>query len=165
MGRGVRGAAGRLLLEAAVVMERTVAGRRAAARWHRRRNAVLRAAGRLGVPVETLAARLGLSERRVRKVLHERRPPAPEEASGERAARGPVSAERVSTGQTATESASTGLASVGRAVAGPASAEALPESASAEQAATESASAGPDSAQEASAQAASAPEDSAGQAA
>ncbi|MFI9343585.1 hypothetical protein ACIG0D_20295 [Streptomyces sp. NPDC052773] len=103
MGRGGRGAAGRLLLEAAVVMERTVAGRRAAARWHRRRNAVLRTAGRLGVPVEMLAARLGLSERRVRKALHERRPPAPEKASGERAARGTASA-----GQALPESASAG---------------------------------------------------------
>jgi Mor family transcriptional regulator len=67
---GVQGAAGRLLVELAVLLERTVAGEVANERLKRRRNAALRAAYRRGVPVETLAARLGLSEAWVRRVVN-----------------------------------------------------------------------------------------------
>jgi transcriptional regulator with XRE-family HTH domain len=50
-------------------------------RWQRRRNAVLRAAYRRGVPVEQLAARLGLSPGWVRQVLAGKKPPVVEEAA------------------------------------------------------------------------------------
>lgn len=107
MGRGVQGAAGRVLLEAAVVLERTVASKRAVARWQGRRNAALRAAGRLGVPVETLAARLGLSERWVRKVVHAQKAAASQEASAERASpTEPASADGTSADGTSVEGAS-----------------------------------------------------------
>ncbi|MEV5314412.1 MULTISPECIES: helix-turn-helix domain-containing protein [unclassified Streptomyces] len=67
---GLRGVAARLLVELAVVLERTVAGEVANERLKRRRNAALRAAHTRGVPVETLAARLGLSEAWVRRVVN-----------------------------------------------------------------------------------------------
>jgi hypothetical protein len=110
MGRGVQGAAGRALLEAAVVLERAVASKRAVARWQGRRNAALRAAGRLGVPVETLAARLGLSERWVRKVVHARKAAASREASAERAPTEPTTAEGASAEETPAPEGSAGRA-------------------------------------------------------
>jgi transcriptional regulator with XRE-family HTH domain len=68
---------GRLLLTAAVVLHRTVAGRVARERWQLQRNAALRAASRHGVPVAELATRLGLSEGWVRQVLNGRKPAEP----------------------------------------------------------------------------------------
>ncbi|MFF4489457.1 hypothetical protein ACFY0F_23660 [Streptomyces sp. NPDC001544] len=76
--------AGRLLLHAAVVLHRTVAGRAARERMQARRNGMLRAANRRGVPVEELAARMGLSAGWIRQVLAGRKPaepPAVEEAA------------------------------------------------------------------------------------
>ncbi|MFV0137466.1 hypothetical protein ACLGIH_30470 [Streptomyces sp. HMX87] len=72
---------GRLLLRLAVVLHRTVAGKRAVERLQDRRNRALRAAYRRGVPVPELAAGLGLSEGWVRQVLNGRKPPAVEEAA------------------------------------------------------------------------------------
>ncbi|MDX3027518.1 hypothetical protein [Streptomyces scabiei] len=72
---------GRLLLGLAVVLHRSVAGGVARVRWQQRRNAVLRAAYRRGVPVELLAARLGLSQGWVRQVLAGKKPPVVEEAA------------------------------------------------------------------------------------
>lgn len=72
-------AAGWLLLTAAVVLHRSVAGRVARERWQRRRNAALRAANGRGVPVAEMAARLGLSEGWVRQVLNGRKPAEPAE--------------------------------------------------------------------------------------
>ncbi|MFE5757525.1 hypothetical protein ACFQ7M_19495 [Streptomyces massasporeus] len=69
--------AGRALLQLAVVLHRAVAGRVARERWQQRRNAVLRAAAGRGVPVQVLAARLGLSEGWVRQVLNGRKPAEP----------------------------------------------------------------------------------------
>ncbi|MFF5846362.1 hypothetical protein ACFY74_33370 [Streptomyces massasporeus] len=69
--------AGRALLQLAVVLHRAVAGRVARERWQQRRNAVLRAAVGRGVPVQVLAARLGLSEGWVRQVLNGRKPAEP----------------------------------------------------------------------------------------
>lgn len=60
--------AGRLLLIVAVGLER-VAGREATRRARLRRNEALRAAHRRGVPVEVLAARLGLTQSWVRYVI------------------------------------------------------------------------------------------------
>lgn len=74
-------AAGWLLLRVAVVLHRTVAGRRAVERRQRQRNAALRGAYRRGVSVPELAARLGLSEGWVRQVLNGRKPPEIEEAA------------------------------------------------------------------------------------
>lgn len=73
--------AGRLLLRFAVVLHHTVAGRAATERLQARRNAALLAANRRGVPVEELAARLGLSAGWVRQVLNGRKPPEMEEAA------------------------------------------------------------------------------------
>ncbi|MFI9598890.1 hypothetical protein ACIHCX_03245 [Streptomyces sp. NPDC052043] len=72
---------GRLLLQAAVLLHRTVAGRAATERLQQRRNAALRAAYRHGIPVEELAARMRLSPGWVRQVLAGKRPPAVEEAA------------------------------------------------------------------------------------
>lgn len=74
-------AAGRLLLTAAVVLHRWVAGGVARERWQARRNGALRSAYRRGVTVPELAAGLGLSEGWVRQVLAGKRPPAVEEAA------------------------------------------------------------------------------------
>jgi hypothetical protein len=74
-------AVGRLLLGLAVVLHRTVAGGVARVRWQQRRNVMLRAAYRRGVPVELLAARLGLSAGWVRQVLAGKKPPVVEEAA------------------------------------------------------------------------------------
>jgi len=73
--------AGQLLLRLAVVLHRTVAGGVARERHQQRRNAALRAAHRRGVPVEQLAAGLGLSPGWVRQVLAGKRPSAVEEAA------------------------------------------------------------------------------------
>lgn len=61
MARRLDDVVGRLLLQAAVVLHRTVAGRAATERLQQRRNAALRAAHRRGIPVEELAARMRLS--------------------------------------------------------------------------------------------------------
>lgn len=63
------------------MLHRTVAGGTARERWQQRRNAMLRAAYRRGVPVPELAARLGLSEGWVRQVLAGKKPPVIEEAA------------------------------------------------------------------------------------
>jgi hypothetical protein len=73
--------AGWLLLRLAVVLHRTVAGRRAVERVQQRRNAALRAAYRRGVSVPELAAGLGLTEGWVRQVLNGKKPPIIEEAA------------------------------------------------------------------------------------
>ncbi|MFE7233443.1 hypothetical protein ACFY3J_19355 [Streptomyces sp. NPDC001231] len=65
-----------MLLHAAVVLQRTVAGERLKAR----RNVALRAAHRRGIPVEVLAARMRLSPGWVRQVVGGRKP-AVEEAA------------------------------------------------------------------------------------
>ncbi|MFF4486243.1 hypothetical protein ACFY0F_07055 [Streptomyces sp. NPDC001544] len=70
-------AVGWLLLHAAVVLHRTVAGRAARERMQARRNAALRAANRRGVAVEELAARIGLSAGWIRQVLAGRKPVEP----------------------------------------------------------------------------------------
>ena len=84
MRRGWDDVIGRLLLRAAVVLHRTVAGWAATERMQQRRNAALRGAYRRGVPVEELAAWLRLSPGWVRQVLAGRKtpePPAVEEAA------------------------------------------------------------------------------------
>jgi transcriptional regulator with XRE-family HTH domain len=53
----------------AVVLHRTVAGRVARERMQRRRDRAIRAARRKGVPIEELAAGLGLSQGWIRQVL------------------------------------------------------------------------------------------------
>ncbi|MGW1404292.1 hypothetical protein ACWCRF_38050 [Streptomyces sp. NPDC002405] len=65
-----------MLLHAAVVLQRTVAGERLKVR----RNVALRAAHRRGIPVEVLAARMRLSPGWVRQVVGGRKP-AVEEAA------------------------------------------------------------------------------------
>jgi Mor family transcriptional regulator len=81
MNRRLNDAAGRLLLAAAVMLHRLVAGGPARERHQRRRNAALRAAYRRGVTVPELAARLRLSEGWVRQVLNGKKPPEVEEAA------------------------------------------------------------------------------------
>lgn len=81
MRRRLDDAAGWLLLRVAVVLHRTVAGRRAVERVQHRRNAALRAAHRRGVSVPELAAGLGLTEGWVRQVLNGKKPPVIEEAA------------------------------------------------------------------------------------
>lgn len=81
MRRRLNDAAGWLLLRLAVVLHRTVAGRRAVERVQARRNAALRAAYRRGVSVPELAAGLGLTEGWVRQVLNGKKPPVIEEAA------------------------------------------------------------------------------------
>ncbi|MCW7941757.1 hypothetical protein AAW14_06250 [Streptomyces hygroscopicus] len=73
--------AGRLLLQLAVVLHRTVAGRDANDRLQARRNAALRAAHRRGIPVDELAARMRLTQSWIRQVLAGKKPPAVEEAA------------------------------------------------------------------------------------
>jgi hypothetical protein len=68
---------GRLLLHTAVVLHRTVAGRVARERWRSRRDWAIRAARRRGVPIEELAAGLGLSAGWIRQVLAGKRPAEP----------------------------------------------------------------------------------------
>ncbi|MBC7273358.1 MAG: hypothetical protein H5T76_32475 [Streptomyces sp.] len=81
MGRGRDDMAGLLLLGLAVVLHRTVASKRATERIQARRNAMVRAAHRRGVPVPRLAAGLGLTEGWVRKVLNGRGPAVEEETA------------------------------------------------------------------------------------
>lgn len=81
MDRRWNDAAGRLLLTAAVVLHRWVAGGVARERWQARRNLALRSAYRRGVTVPELAAGLGLSEGWVRQVLAGKKPPVVEEAA------------------------------------------------------------------------------------
>lgn len=84
MGRWWNDTAGRLLLELAAVLHRTVASRVARERWRARRDRAIRAARRRGVPVEELAARLGLTTSWIRQVLAGKKPaepPAVEEAA------------------------------------------------------------------------------------
>ncbi|MER6064539.1 hypothetical protein [Streptomyces sp. NPDC001792] len=70
-------AIGRLLMHAAVLLHRTVAGREATERLQARRNAALRSAHRRGVPVEELSARMGLSAGWIRQVLAGKKAPEP----------------------------------------------------------------------------------------
>ncbi|WP_435643839.1 hypothetical protein ACR9VJ_26290 [Streptomyces sp. H49] len=75
---------GRLLLHAAVVLHRTVAGREARERWRACRDRAIRAARRRGVPIEELSARMGLSAGWIRQVLAGKKavePSAVEEAA------------------------------------------------------------------------------------
>lgn len=81
MARRWNDAAGWLLLRLAVLLHRSVAGRRAVERVQARRNRALRAAYRRGVSVPALAAGLGLTEGWVRQVLAGKKPPAVEEAA------------------------------------------------------------------------------------
>ena len=78
-------AVGRLLMHAAVLLERRLASEEANGRWLARRNAALSGANRRGVSVEELAGRLGLSEGWVRQRIAKARkapePPAVEEAA------------------------------------------------------------------------------------
>ncbi|WP_395571329.1 hypothetical protein [Streptomyces sp. BK79] len=74
MARTWEGAAGRLLLGLAVVLQRTVAGRTAKKRNGHWRDTALRAAYRRGVPVEVLASRTRLTQRRVRTVVNGEKP-------------------------------------------------------------------------------------------
>jgi hypothetical protein len=74
-------ATGRLLLSLAVFLERATASRQAVARWKLRRNAVVRAAHQRGVPVEVLAARLGLTPSWIRYVIRDPEKAAVEEAA------------------------------------------------------------------------------------
>ncbi|MBB5129784.1 hypothetical protein [Streptomyces griseoloalbus] len=74
-------ALGWLLLRVAVVLHRAVASREATRRARRRRNEALRRAHRRGVPVEVLAARLGLTQSWVRYVIRDPEKAAVEEAA------------------------------------------------------------------------------------
>lgn len=73
--------AGRLLLTLAGVLHRGVASKAAVKVWKLRRNEVLRAAHRRGVPVEVLASRLGLTPSWVRYVIKNPEKAALEEAA------------------------------------------------------------------------------------
>jgi hypothetical protein len=73
--------AGRLLLQLAVVVHRGIANRTAVRAWKLRRNEVLRAAHRRGVPVDVLAARVGSKQSWVRYVIKNPRRAAVEEAA------------------------------------------------------------------------------------
>ena len=75
------GALGRLLLSLAAVLHRGVASKTAVKAWKLRRNEALRAANRHGVPVEVLAARLGLTQSWVRYVIRDPEKAAVEEAA------------------------------------------------------------------------------------
>jgi hypothetical protein len=81
MARTWEGAAGRLLLGLAVVLERTVAGMSAKKRIGHWRNTALRAAYRRGVPVEVLASRTRLTQGRVRTVVTGGKPPPVDKAA------------------------------------------------------------------------------------
>ncbi|MGW1160396.1 hypothetical protein ACWD48_19690 [Streptomyces sp. NPDC002519] len=81
MARRWNDAVGRLLLHAAVVLHRTVASDKANSRWLSRRDRAIRAARRRGVPIEELAARLGLTTSWIRQVLAGKKPAAVEEAA------------------------------------------------------------------------------------
>lgn len=81
MRRGLNDAAGWVLLNLAVALERWTASRRAVARWKLRRNAAVRAAHQRGVPVDVLAARLGLTPSWIRYVIRDPEKAAVEEAA------------------------------------------------------------------------------------
>jgi site-specific recombinase XerC len=72
---------GRLLLTLAAILERGIASKTAVKDWKLRRNEVLRAAHRRGVPVEVLASRLGLTQSWVRYVIKNPKKAALEEAA------------------------------------------------------------------------------------
>jgi hypothetical protein len=72
---------GRLLLTLAGVLHRGIASKTAVKDWKLRRNEVLRAAHRRGVPVEVLASRLGLTQSWVRYVIKNPKKAALEEAA------------------------------------------------------------------------------------
>lgn len=77
MRRRLNDVIGWLLLRTAVVLHRTVAGRRAVERLQQQRNAALRGAHRRGVTVPELAAGMRLSPGWIRQVLNGRKPPEP----------------------------------------------------------------------------------------
>ncbi|MFE4674447.1 hypothetical protein [Streptomyces sp. NPDC056723] len=72
--------AGRLLLRLAVVLHQTVTGRDARERLQGRRNRMVRAAYRRGVPVEELAERMQLTPSWIRQVLNGKKPAVEETA-------------------------------------------------------------------------------------
>lgn len=72
---------GELLLVLAAVLHRGIASKEAATQWKLRRNAAVRAAHDRGVPVDVLAARLGLTPSWVRYVIRNPRQAALEEAA------------------------------------------------------------------------------------
>jgi hypothetical protein len=72
---------GRLLVTLAGVLHRGIASRQAVKGWKLRRNEVLRAAHRRGVPVEVLASRLGLTQSWVRYVIKDPKKAALEEVA------------------------------------------------------------------------------------
>ena len=72
-------AIGQVLLRLAVLLERKVAGEDAADRWLARRNAAIRGAYRRGVPIEELAARLGLTQSWIRQKIADGKQSAVEE--------------------------------------------------------------------------------------
>ncbi|MFJ3984384.1 hypothetical protein [Streptomyces fungicidicus] len=72
---------GRVLLRVAVLLHRAAASREATRRLRQRRNEALRRAHRRGVPVEVLAARLGLTQSWVRYVIRDPEKAAVEEAA------------------------------------------------------------------------------------
>jgi hypothetical protein len=73
--------AGRLQLRLAVWLHRSTASREATRRMRQRRNEALRRAHQRGVPVEVLAARLGLTASWVRYVIRDPKKAALEEAA------------------------------------------------------------------------------------
>ncbi|AQS66596.1 hypothetical protein [Streptomyces pactum] len=81
MARTWEGVAGRLSLQLAVLLHRTVTGRAAKKRHQHWRDAALRAAHRRGVPVEVIASRTRLTQRRVRTVVTGGKPPPVDEAA------------------------------------------------------------------------------------
>lgn len=81
MQRKLNDVAGRLLLALAGVLHRGIASKQAVSGWKLRRNEVLRAAHRRGVPVDVLASRLGLTQSWVRYVIKNPKKAALEEAA------------------------------------------------------------------------------------
>jgi hypothetical protein len=81
MARTWEGATGRLSLALAVLLHRTVTGQAAKRRLQRWRDAALRAAYRRGVPVGVIASRTRLTQRRVRTVVADGKPPPVDEAA------------------------------------------------------------------------------------
>jgi hypothetical protein len=73
--------AGQLLLALAGVLHRGIASKEAVAQWKLRRNAAVRAAHDRGVPVDVLAARLGLTQSWIRYVIKNPKKAALEEAA------------------------------------------------------------------------------------
>ncbi|MFE2832224.1 hypothetical protein ACFXI6_14420 [Streptomyces mirabilis] len=73
--------AGQVLLRLAMLLELKVAGEDAADRWLTRRNAAIRGANRRGIPVEVLAARLGLTPSWIRQKIADGKEPAVDTAA------------------------------------------------------------------------------------